>query len=255
MQFNKFMLELCRDRKEGYKMSDNYDPITRQGASAWDIDAGLRTYMQRVYNYMALGLSITGATAYLASQSQAMMQLIFGSPLGYVILFAPLVMVFFISFRIHKMSFASVQTMFWIYAGVLGLSLSSIFLIYTGQSIAKVFFITAGMFAGTSLYGYTTNRDLSKFGSFLFMGLLGIIIASVVNIFMKSGPMQFAISVLSVLIFTGLTAYDTQMIKEMYYNLDDAETAGKKAIFGALNLYMNFINLFLALLRLFGDRR
>lgn len=236
-------------------MSDNYDPISRQDASTWDIDVGLRSYMQRVYNYMALGLSITGATAYFASQSQAMMQLIFGSPLGYVILFAPLAMVFFMSFRIHKMSFASMQTMFWIYSGVLGLSLSSIFLIYTGQSIAKVFFITAGMFAGTSLYGYTTNRDLSKFGSFLFMGLLGIIIASVVNIFMKSGPMQFAISILSVLIFTGLTAYDTQMIKENYYNLDDEETAGKKAIFGALNLYMNFINMFLALLRLFGDRR
>lgn len=236
-------------------MSDNYDPISRQDASTWDIDVGLRSYMQRVYNYMALGLSITGATAFFTSQSQAMMQLIFGSPLGYVILFAPLVMVFFLSFRIHKMSFASVQTMFWIYSGLLGLSLSSVFLIYTGQSIVKVFFITAGMFAGTSLYGYTTNRDLSKFGSFLFMGLLGIIIASVVNIFMKSGPMQFAISILSVLIFTGLTAYDTQMIKEHYYNLDDEETAGKKAIFGALNLYMNFINMFLALLRLFGDRR
>lgn len=235
-------------------MSNN-DPITRNGSAAWDIDAGLRTYMQRVYNYMALGLTITGLTAYITSNSQSMMQLIFGSPLGYLILFAPLVMVFFISFRIHKMSFASVQTMFWLYSGVLGLSLSSIFIIYTGQSIAKVFFITAGMFAGTSLYGYTTNRDLSQFGSFLFMGLLGIIIASVVNMFMKSGPMQLAISVISVLIFTGLTAYDTQMIKEMYQSLDDEETAGKKAIFGALNLYMNFINMFLALLRLFGDRR
>lgn len=236
-------------------MSNNFDPITRTSANAWDIDAGLRTYMQRVYNFMALGLSITGVTAYLTAQSPAMMQLIFGTPLVYLVFFAPLLMVFFLSMRIHKMSFANAQTLFWAYSGVLGLSLASIFLMYTGQSIAKVFFITAGMFAGTSLYGYTTQRDLSKFGSFLFMALLGIIIASVVNMFLHSGPMQFAISVLSVLIFTGLTAYDTQMIKEVYYAHDDSETAGKKALFGALSLYMNFLNLFLALLHLFGDRR
>lgn len=231
------------------------DPITRNSASAINVDAGLRTYMQRVYNFMALGLSITGATAYLTAQSPEMMQLIFGTPLRYLVLFAPLIMVLFLSARISKMSFANAQTLFWVYAGVLGLSLASIFMVYTGQSIAKVFFITSGMFAGTSLYGYTTQRDLSKFGSFLFMALLGIIIASIVNIFLNSGPMQFAISVLSVLIFTGLTAYDTQMIKEMYYENDDTEVSSKKALFGALNLYMNFLNLFLALLRLFGDRR
>ena len=236
-------------------MSNNFDPIARNAASAMEVDAGLRTYMQRVYNFMALGLGITGVTAYLTAQSPEMMQLIFGTPLKYVVLFAPLLMVLFLSARISRMSFASAQTLFWAYAGVLGLSLASIFILYTGESIAKVFFITSGMFAGTSLYGYTTQRDLSKFGSFLFMALLGIIIASVVNMFMHSGPMQFAISVLSVLIFTGLTAYDTQMIKEMYYENDDSETAGKKALFGALNLYMNFLNLFLALLRLFGDRR
>lgn len=234
-------------------MSNN-NPITRNKAE-WSIDAGLRTYMQRVYNYMALGLTITGATAYTTAKSQAMLNLIFGSPLGYVILFAPFAMAMFLGFRIHKMSFAAVQTTFWAYSGILGLSLASVFLMYTGESIAKVFFITAGMFAGTSLYGYTTNRDLTQMGSFLFMGLIGIIIASVVNMFMKSGPMQLAISVLSVIIFTGLTAYDTQVIKETYYEYDDSETAGKKAIFGALNLYMNFINMFLALLRLFGDRR
>jgi hypothetical protein len=153
------------------------------------------------------------------------------------------------------MSFANAQTLFWAYSVVLGLSLAIIFLLYTGESIAKVFFITSGMFAGTSLYGYTTQRDLSKYGSFLFMGLLGVIIASVVNMFMHSGPMQFAISILSVLIFTGLTAYDTQMIKEIYYANDDSETAGKKALFGALRLYMNFLNMFLALLQLFGNRR
>lgn len=236
-------------------MSNKIDPTTRATTGAWDIDAGLRTYMQRVYNFMALGLSITGITAYLTSQSPEMMQLIFGTPLVYVVMFAPLVMVFYFSARIGTMSFASAQTLFWVFAGVLGLSLASIFLVYTGESITKVFFITSGMFAGTSLYGYTTQRDLSKFGSFLFMGLLGIIIASVVNLFMQSGPMQFAISVLCVLIFTGLTAYDTQMIKEIYYASDDSETMGKKALFGALRLYMNFLNLFLALLQLFGNRR
>lgn len=236
-------------------MSNKFDQTTRTSANAWDIDAGLRTYMQRVYNFMALGLGITGITAYLTSQSPEMMQLIFGTPLAYVVLFAPLAMVFFMSARIHKMSFANAQTLFWIYSGMLGLSLASIFMVYTGESITKVFFITSGMFAGTSLYGYTTQRDLSKFGSFLFMALIGIIIASVVNMFMHSGPMQFAISVLSVLIFTGLTAYDTQMIKEIYYANDDSETSGKKALFGALRLYMNFLNLFLALLHLFGNRR
>ncbi len=236
-------------------MSNNFDPITRTSAHALEIDAGLRTYMQRVYNFMALGLSITGITAYLTAQSPEMMQLIFGTPLRYLVLFGPLLMVFFLSARIGKMTFASAQTLFWAFASVLGLSLASIFLLYTGESIAKVFFITAGMFAGTSLYGYTTQRDLSKFGSFLFMALLGIIIASVVNMFMHSGPMQFAISVLSVLIFTGLTAYDTQMIKEIYYANDDSETSGKKALFGALRLYMNFLNMFLALLQLFGNRR
>lgn len=236
-------------------MSNNFDPITRTSTQTIEIDAGLRAHMQRVYNYMALGLGITGATAFLTAHSPEMMNLIFGTPLRYLVLFAPLIMVMYLGVRINNMTFASAQAMFWAYAGTLGLSLASIFIIYTGQSITKVFFITAGMFAGTSLYGYTTQRDLSKFGSFLFMGLIGLILASVVNWFMNSGPMQFAISVLAVLIFTGFTAYDTQMIKEIYYADDDSETAGKKAIIGALNLYMDFLNIFLAMLRLFGDRR
>lgn len=236
-------------------MSNKIDPATRTSAKAWDIDAGLRTHMQRVYNFMALGLGITGITAYLTSQSPEMMKLIFGTPLVYVVMFAPLIMVFMMAARINKMSFSKAQTLFWVYSGVLGLSLASIFLVYTGESITRVFFITSGMFAGTSLYGYTTQRDLSQFGSFLFMGLIGIIIASVVNMFMQSGPMQLAISVIAVLVFTGLTAYDTQMIKEYYYAGDDSETSGKKALFGALQLYMNFLNLFLALLQLFGNRR
>lgn len=236
-------------------MSNNFDPITRNYTSTAEIDAGLRAHMQRVYNLMALGLSITGLTAYLTSQSEAMLRLIFGGPQAYLFMFAPFIMAMVLMARLHKMSFANAQTMFWAYAGMMGLSLASIFLVYTGQSITKVFFITAGMFAGTSLYGYTTKTDLSKFGSFLFMGLIGIIIASIVNLFMQSGPMQFAISVLAVLIFTVLTAYDTQMIKEWYYEADDSETAGKKAILGALNLYLDFLNMFLHLLRLFGDRR
>ncbi len=236
-------------------MSNSFDPITRSSASSLEIDAGLRAHMQRVYNLMALGLSITGLTAYLTAQSPEMMSFLFSTPFYYVVLFAPFIMVMFLSARIGRMTFSSAQTLFWAFAGTMGLSIASIFIIYTNQSIAKVFFITAGMFAGTSLYGYTTQRDLSKFGSFLFMGLLGIIIASVVNLFLHSGPMQFAISVLAVLIFTGLTAYDTQMIKENYYANDDSDTAGKKALFGALNLYMDFLNMFLHMLRLFGDRR
>lgn len=236
-------------------MSNKIDPTTRATTGAWDIDAGLRTYMQRVYNFMALGLSITGITAYLTSQSPEMMQLIFGTPLGYVAMFAAFVMAMFLFTRIHKMSFASAQILFWVYSAVTGLSLTSIFLVYTGESITKVFFITAGMFAGMSLYGYTTQRDLSKYGSFLFMGLLGIIIASVVNLFMQSGPMQFAISVVAVLVFTGLTAYDTQMIKEIYHAHDNSETMGKKALYGALHLYLDFLNMFVHLLHLFGNRR
>jgi len=248
------MLRCLHIEKEDI-MSNKIDPATRTSTKAWDIDAGLRAHMQRVYNFMALGLGITGITAYLTSQSPEMMNLIFRTPLVYVVMFAPLIMVFMMAARIHKMSFANAQTLFWVYSGVLGLSLASIFLVYTGESITRVFFITSGMFAGTSLYGYTTQRDLSQFGSFLFMGLIGIIIASVVKMFMHSGPMQLAISVITVLVFTGLTAYDTQMIKEYYYAGDDSETSGKKALFGALQLYMNFLNLFLALLQLFGNRR
>ncbi len=223
-------------------------------ATAADIDAGLRAYMLRVYNYMTAGLALTGIVAYLTASSETMVQAIFGTPLMWVVVIAPVALVFFISFRIHKMSFAAAQTTFWIYAGLNGLAFASIFLVYTDTSIARVFFITAGMFAGMSLYGYTTKRDLSGFGSFLMMGLIGVIIASVVNIFLVSSAMSFAISVIGVLVFTGLTAYDTQKIKEWYIEGDDGETAGKKAIMGALNLYLDFINLFLMMLRLLGNR-
>ncbi|MEA3534161.1 Bax inhibitor-1/YccA family protein [Rhizobium sp. CC-YZS058] len=230
----------------------------RAGAA---IDEGLRSYMLRVYNLMALGLAITGVAAFGAFQLAfnngeltAFGQAIYVSPLKWVVMLAPLAMVFFLSFRIHKMSVAAAQTTFWIYAGLMGLSLSSIFLVYTGQSIVQTFFVTAASFGALSLFGYTTKRDLSAMGSFLVMGLFGLIIASLVNLFLQSSAVTFAISAIGVLIFAGLTAWDTQRIKEMYFESDGVETAGRKAIMGALTLYLDFVNLFLFLLRFLGNR-
>ena len=219
-------------------------------------DEGLRSYMIQVYNYMAGGLAVTGLIAMLAASSEGLMQAIFGTPLQWVVMLAPLGLVFFLSFKINSMSFQAAQATFWIYAGLMGLSLSFIFLVYTGESIARIFFITAAVFGGMSLYGYTTKRDLTAMGSFLIMGLIGVILASIVNIFLKSSGLQFAVSILSVLIFTGLTAYDTQRIKQTYYAIAGAgESLGKAAIMGALALYLDFINLFIQLLHLFGQRR
>ena len=230
------------------------------------IDQGLRSYMLRVYNYMASGVAITGVVAYLTYMfavvdSGAGLQLtpfgnlIFASAFKWVVIFAPLGMVFFLSARINSMSLSGAQIAFWVFAALMGLSLGSIFLVYAHASIARVFFITAASFGALSLYGYTTQRDLSAWGSFLFMGLIGIIIAMLVNLFLASSALQFAISVIGVLIFAGLTAYDTQQIKEMYYVGDDGTVAGRKAVMGALRLYLDFINLFMMLLQLFGDRR
>ena len=230
------------------------------------IDQGLRSYMLRVYNYMASGVAITGVVAYLTYMfavvdSGAGLQLtpfgnlIFASAFKWVVIFAPLGMVFFLSARINSMSLSAAQIAFWVFAALMGLSLGSIFLVYAHASIARVFFITAASFGALSLYGYTTQRDLSAWGSFLFMGLIGIIIAMLVNLFLASSALQFAISVIGVLIFAGLTAYDTQQIKEMYYASDDGTVAGRKAVMGALRLYLDFINLFMMLLQLFGDRR
>jgi FtsH-binding integral membrane protein len=244
---------------------------TRAGVDV--IDTGLRAYMLRVYNYMGLGLAITGVVAYAfyamattTDPSQAVAQvrggimltefgrLIFVSPLKWVILLAPLGLVFFLSARLHKMSMATAQGTFWLYAALVGASLASIFLVYAHGSIAQVFFITAATFGGLSLYGYTTKTDLSGWGSFLIMGVIGIVIASIVNIWLASGALTFAISVIGVLVFSGLTAYDTQQIKEMYYEGDSELVAGQKAIMGALRLYLDFLNLFLMLLSLFGNR-
>jgi uncharacterized protein len=241
--------------------SARYGSVSRPYAG--EIDQGLRAYMLKVYNYMAIGLAVTGVVAFAAAnaaidssgQLTAFGAAIYTSPLRWVIMLAPLAAVFFLSFRIDRPSVGAAQGLFWGYAALVGLSLSSIFLVYTGQSISTVFFVTAAAFGALSLYGYTTGRDLSAMGSFLIMGLFGIIIASIVNLFIGSSALQFAISVIGVLVFSGLTAYDTQRIKEMYFAGDDAVVAGRKAIMGALTLYLDFINLFVMLLQLFGQNR
>jgi hypothetical protein len=230
------------------------------------IDAGLRAYMIRVYNYMTAGVALTGLVAWFTfyeavTQTSAGLvltpfgQTIFHGPLMWVFVLAPLGLVMLLSFGINRLSASTALTLFFVYAGLLGLSLASIFLVYTGASITRVFFISAATFGAMSLYGYTTKRDLTAVGSFMFMGLIGIIIASVVNMIWPSGALSLAISVIGVIVFVGLTAYDTQSIKEMYDVNDDGTIAGRKAVMGALRLYLDFINLFLMLLRLFGDRR
>ena len=248
--------------------SNKQTSTTRSSASEAIIDEGLRAYMLKVYNYMGSGVLLTGVIALMffkmavvTSDGGEIIGLtnfgnsIYNSGLKWVIMLAPLAVVFYMSFGIAKMSAAKAQTTFWVFAALMGASLSSIFLMYTGASITRVFFITAGTFGAMSIYGYTTKKDLTKLGSFLMMGLFGIIIASVVNIFMKSTMMYFVISILGVLIFVGLTAYDTQKIKNMYMASDSGELMGKKAVMGALTLYLDFINLFIMLLRLFGQRR
>ena len=232
------------------------------------IDEGLRAYMLKVYNYMTTGLLLTGLVAYFFGKASIVTgemgqivgvtsigALLFGSPLKWVVMLAPLGFVFYLSARIKKMSVSSAQITFWIFSAIMGLSLASIFIVYTQASIARVFFISSGTFAAMSLYGYTTKKDLTKLGGFLFMGLIGIIIASLVNLFFQSTALHFAISVIGVLVFVGLTAYDTQSIKNMYYAGDSESVGGKKALMGALRLYLDFINLFIMLLLLFGQRR
>ena len=231
------------------------------------IDEGLRAYMLKVYNYMTTGLVLTGFIAYFFGKASVeayvpggviltpVGNILFNSGLSFIIMLAPLGFVFYLSARINKMSTTSAQITFWLFASIMGLSLASIFVQFTHSSIARVFFITAGTFGAMSLYGYTTKRDLTKLGGFLFMGLIGVIIASIVNIFFQSGMMAFVISVIGVLVFVGLTAYDTQNIKNMYYGGDSEEIGSKKALMGALKLYLDFINLFILLLQLFGQRR
>jgi FtsH-binding integral membrane protein len=253
-------------------MSDfdrNYASLRGVGTDrAVAYDMGLRAHMIRVYNYMAGGVALTGLVAWFTYQasvvtnaSGAIVQLtpfgqaLFGSPLMWVLVLLPLGLVFFMSFRINHMQASTAKLLFFVYAGLLGVSLATIFMVYTQASITRVFFISAAAFGALSLYGYTTQRSLDAMGSFLIMGLFGLIIASLVNIFLKSSGLDWALSVIGVLIFAGLTAWDTQKIKEMYDVQDDGTIAGRKAIMGALSLYLDFINMFMMLLRLFGDRR
>lgn len=227
----------------------------RSRAAHSQYSEGLRAYMVRVFLYMAMGLAITGTTAIGIASSPELLMKIHTSGLSYLFMFAPLGVVLFLSFGINRISASTAQVLFWTYAGLLGVSLSYIFLAYTGQSIGRIFFSTSAIFGVMAFYGFVTKKDLTAIGSFLIMGLWGVIIASLVNIFLKSSGLQFFMSVLCVLIFTGLTAYDVQKIKGIYYESDDAATYQKKAIIGALNLYIDFINIFVSLLHLFGERR
>ena len=253
-------------------MSDfdrNYATATRVGADrAAVVDAGLRAHMIRVYNYMAMGVGLSGVIAWLTFHAAVVTNAagaitgltpfgatIYGTPAAIVLMLGTLGLVMFISFRIQTLQPSTALTLFMVYAGALGLMLSSVFLTFTGASITRVFFITAASFGGLSLYGYTTQRNLSAFGSFLVMGLIGLLIAMLVNAFLQSGAMAFVISVVGVLIFAGMTAWDTQTIKEMYSVNDDGTIAGRKAVMGALKLYLDFINMFVFMLQLFGDRR
>jgi FtsH-binding integral membrane protein len=233
-----------------YRASDPFAP----SSSGAPVDAGLQAYMQCVYGYMAGGLVLTGIVAYAAASS-GFYQSVAATPLIWVIMLAPLGFVLALNFGIQRMQARTAAILFWLFAAVMGLSLGSIFLVFTGTSIARVFFIAAATFGAMSLYGYTTKADLSRFGSLLLMGLIGIVIASLVNIFVGSSVLQFAVSVIGVLVFVGLTAFDTQRIKAMYLESDTAEIEGKKAILAALALYLDFLNLFMMLLQLFGQRR
>lgn len=231
----------------------SYDRVGYQIPSAV-YNNELREYMVAVYQYMAFALVITGIVSMGAASSPTFMSLIFSTPLQWVVAFAPLVMAFFMGARITTMSSDAAKVSLGVFAALMGLSLSFIFLVYTGESIARLFFITASVFGSMSFYGYTTKKDLTSFGSFLMMGLIGILIASIVNLFLASNAMQFIISFLGVIIFTGLTAYDTQRIKDSFFAIPEEKTSNV-AVYGALMLYMDFINLFVMLLQLFGHRR
>ena len=251
-------------------MSDYDRNVAARGfgaARAEAIDVGLRAYMIRVYNYMAAGVALTGVVAWLTFNAAVVTdaagritgltpfgQTIFSGPLTIVLFLGTLGLVFFMSFRINSLQPSTALMLFLVYAGLLGLMLSSVFLAYTGASITRTFFISAASFGALSLYGYTTQRSLSAMGSFLMMGLFGLILASLVNLFLKSSGLDFIISAIGVLIFAGLTAYDTQNIKEMYDVNDDGSVAGRKAVIGALRLYLDFINLFTFLLQFLGNR-
>jgi uncharacterized protein len=241
-------------------MSDYNDYSASSQTSAAEYDEGLRAYMLKVYNYMAGGVALTGIVSfmlgnYFLSNVQAA-QAFFTSPLYMIAMFSPFAFILALSFGINRMNSGTAQLVFWAFAAIMGVSMSSIFLMYTGQSIARIFFITMIMFASLSAWGYTTKKDLSAMGTFMFMGLIGLIVAMIVNMFLQSSALSFGISVIGVMVFAGLTAWDNQRIKEGFYQVaGDAELASKSAIMGALSLYLDFINMFLFLLRLFGGGR
>lgn len=234
----------------------NSQNVAQTGSQAY-VDQGLRQYMLKVYNYMAGGLCITALISYLIANffTVAPNGAVGMSGLSWLALLAPFIMIFAFGWVLSRGTLAQVQGVYWGYAAVMGAALAPVFIAYTGTSITRIFLITAAMFGGMSLYGYTTRKDLTSMGSFMTMGLWGIIIAMIVNIFLKSPGLYYALSILSVVVFTGLTAYDTQKIRAIYAESDSGDMSSRKAISGALALYMDFINLFLALLRLFGDRR
>lgn len=227
------------------------------GVRTAEIDAGLRAHMNKVYGLMSVGMLLTGGVAWAVGTNDAWVAAIFGTPLKWVVMFAPLIMVFAFSAMINRLSVAAAQLFFYVYAALMGLSISFIFAVYTQTSIAQTFLVTAIAFAALSLYGYTTKKDLSAMGTFLVMGLVGLIVASVVNIFLASSALAFAITVIGLLIFAGLTAYDTQSIKNEYIEharMGDQDWLGKSAIMGALRLYLDFINMFMFLLQFLGNR-
>jgi len=233
------------------------DPFFRSGVAGLDrvtFDVGLRTHMQRVFSYMGGGLAITGLLAWVVANT-ALAGIIFGSPLRWIVMIAPLGFVMVMNFRMNSLSLSALRTLFWCFCATMGLSMGAIFLVYTNASVARAFFITAATFGSMALWGYTTKRDLTGMGSFLLMGVIGLLIASVVNIFLMSSMLQWTVSIIGVAIFTGLTAWDTQRIKQSYSESYGAEDNDKMAVFGALTLYLNFINAFSFLLQLTGDRR
>jgi len=235
---------------------NNKSSFASVASSAMSYDSGLRSYMVRVFQYMAIALGISGLVAFLVASSPALVKTLFGTPLVWIVMFAPLAFVFFFSYRLNSISASQARNYLWIYSALMGISLASILLVYTATSVARVFFITASTFGAMSYYGYTTKKDLTSFGSFLTMGLIGLIIASLVNIFLKSSALEFAISLIGVFVFIGLTAYDSQKIKQSFYHFSgNTEMTNKAAVIGALSLYMDFINLFVMLLRFLGDRK
>lgn len=232
--------------------TSSYPPAA--GGRSIEFDAGLRRHMIGIYNNMGLGLVVTGAVAMLVASVPPLTQAIFGTPLKWAAMFAPLAFVLMLSFRMERMSVASVRGTFFAFSAVMGISLASVFLVFTGESIARTFFIAAGTFLATSLWAYTTRRDLSRYGSFLLMGLIGVVLASVVNIFLGSSVLQFVVSIVGVLVFTGLTAFDTQRAKVDYLTYGGTQSARKLALMSALSLYLNFVNLFQLLLTFTGQR-